>query len=165
MPGLRELLEGNRPCVLWAVAIAGFGVQLAGSSVTWNRIYAVWDSQGLDPFAPASPWRATFLAIGPQVALLFDPSAWNLAWVRAWRTDPMSAGILMIAGAVLLVLIGWRLRRELGRPGVAASAWAAAVFAAAIVFPLWPMPPSMDDPVLAEIVPDIGPSSKASRKK
>ena len=138
---VRDLLQGGavRRVVLWAVAIAGFGVQLAGSSVTWNRVYAVWASRGLDPFAPASSWRATFLAIGPQVALLFDPSAWSLAWVRVWRTHPTSAGMLMIAGVVLLVLIGWRLRRELGRPGAAASAWAAALFAAAIVFPLWPM--------------------------
>jgi len=36
---------------LWAVAVIGFLVQLAGAWVSWNRVYAVWSSRGLDPFS------------------------------------------------------------------------------------------------------------------
>jgi hypothetical protein len=37
-----------------------------------------------------------------------------------------------------LVLFAWRLSKELGRPGARASAWAAALLAVVLIFPIWP---------------------------
>jgi hypothetical protein len=137
---VRYLLEGGRirRAVLWALAVSGFIVQLAGAWVSWNRVYAWWTSRGLDPFDPSSAWDAAMLAIPPQLAMLGDVSTWSAAWFRMWERGETAALLVPLGGLALLALFAWRLSKELGHPGARASAWAAALLAVVLIFPIWP---------------------------
>jgi hypothetical protein len=137
---VRDLLEGAgiRRVVLWAIAVAGFLVQLAGAWVGWNRVYASWSSRGLDPFDASSAWDPALLAIPPQLAMLGDASTWSAAWFRMWERGETAALLVPLAGLALLALFAWRLSKELVHPGARASAWAAALLVVVLVFPIWP---------------------------
>jgi hypothetical protein len=137
---VQHLMAGGtfRRAILWAIAIAGVFIQLAGSWVTWNRVYARWSSQGLDPFDISSAWDAGLLAIPPQLAMLGDPSTWSAAWFRVWGQGETAALLVPVTGLALLALLAWRLSKELGHPGPRASGWAAALLLVVVVLPIWP---------------------------
>jgi len=149
---VRYLLEGGRirRAMLWAVAVIGFLVQLAGAWVSWNRVYAVWSSRGLDPFSGSSAWDEALLAIPAQLAMLRDPSSWSTTWFRMWENGEAAGLLVPLAGLILLTLFSWRLSKELGHPGPRASQWTAALLVIALVIPIWPsLGISAGDPAFA----------------
>ena len=95
---------------LYAILVTGIFIQLAGVLVDWNLVYRGWQGRGLDPFSPSAAWNPQFLSIPGQVANLFRPSSWTVAWQRTIAGGALE-GIIVpstaIAIAVLIVVV-WR---------------------------------------------------------
>ena len=127
---------------LFAILLMGVIIQLAGVLVDWNLVYRDWQERALNPFSPSAAWDPQFLTIPGQIANLFRPSTWTVAWQRTLLGGSAEAIIVpsvAIALSILIVVI-WRrldsgntLKSRLPKVFVIVVAFAIALPS----FPLW----------------------------
>jgi len=158
-PAVETALARNRRSLrlaLGGLLSLSVAVQLGGTAIPWRATFVGWQTAGLDPYTPLAAWQARFLVIPGQIRSLFQPGAWDLAWLRVLRQGEPSAFILPIACLLILGLavVAWR-SLTAGAPGW--RIWLAAGALAALGLPVLVTQTALHhDPALAGDVPAYG---------
>jgi len=89
----------------WLFLFSSILIRLSGAVVAWNVPFKAWVENGLDPYAIASIWQFEYLAIPHHVRGLFQPSSWDIAWLRTLQTQGWVVILLIIALALITLVV------------------------------------------------------------
>ena len=119
-PIFDQVLTLNRRFQKWTLfGLLGAStlVQLAGAAIMWHVPLLEWQRMGWDSYQPSAVWKLANSPIPIHLTAMFNPSNFDMAWLRVLGNDPRSIGIpvitILIAGGGAAFLY-WILQRRRG---------------------------------------------------